>query len=729
MSIRNLALALAALALFPASPDAAPKPQEVESALRAIVEGSALAGARVSALALSLDDGRTVFARDPDALLNPASNVKLFTSAAALARLGPDYRFETEFLVDAASRGRGSARTLYVRGKGDPTLVTERLWAIAGDLAHLGISRVGDLVLDDAWFDGERLGPGFDQEDGDRSYLAPTGALSLNFNAVAIHVAPGARRGDRGRVEVEPASSFFEVENRVVTAGPRATRRLVPSSQARSGRQRIVVSGRVPLGGRPQVVWRKIDHPPLYFGHTLRRLLELRGVSVTGRIRTGEVPPDARLVHVAESEPLGEVVHKLNKTSNNFVAEQILKSLGAERRGAPGSWATGIEVVEEFLAEVGIPRGSYVMRNGSGLNDANRFSARQTVTLLRAMRGRSTFWPEFLTSLPVAGRDGTIRWRMEGTEAVGRVRAKTGTLGNVVSLSGYVETAAGETIAFAILVNDYAGRSSRVVRAVDALASALAASGGPAADLSAAVALASPPAAATGATADSASVAALVRTYYDLGREGDRRNLPFLRSALRTETEPAVRMAVGECVYLSDPDGDAARRAFLDAIDPAALPAIHSAAASPDLPEPVLGSLSELAAEGSQEAIGRLLELAAPAAAAGEPLADSVADALAEVAASVPDEMLAGLSAHGAPTDAAVPALARGLARSAERDQPFASALAAAAAGEGDLALVARELVDRLREAEAAARAPRIGPAPAGAPAAVDGGPGARPGG
>jgi D-alanyl-D-alanine carboxypeptidase/D-alanyl-D-alanine-endopeptidase (penicillin-binding protein 4) len=701
----------------------------VESALRAIVEGSALAGARVGVLALSLDDGRTVFSKDPDALLNPASNVKLFTSAAALARLGPDYRFETEFLVDAASRGRASTRALYVRGKGDPTLVTERLWAIAGDLAHLGISRVGDLVLDDGWFDGERLGPGFDQEEGDRSYLAPTGALSLNFNAVAIHVAPGARRGDRGRVEVEPASSFFEVENRVVTAGPRATRRLVPSSQARSGHQRIVVSGRVPQGGRPQVVWRKIDDPPLYFGHTLRRLLELRGVTVTGRIRTGPVPPDARLVHVAESEPLGDVVQKLNKTSNNFVAEQILKTLGAEARGAPGSWAKGIEAVEEFLADVGIPRGSFVMRNGSGLNDANRFSARQTVTLLRAMRGRSTFWPEFLTSLPVAGRDGTIRWRMEGTEAVGKVRAKTGTLGNVVSLSGYVETAAGEPIAFAIVVNDYAGRSSRVVRAVDALASALAASGGPAADLSAAVALASPPLAATGAPADSGSVAALVRTYYDLGREGDRRNLPFLRSALRAETEPAVRMAVGECVYLSDPDGEAARRAFLDAIDPAALPAIHSAAASPDLPEPVVGSLSELAAEGSPEAIGRLLELAAPAAAAGEPLSDSVADALAEVAASVPDDVLAGLAAHGAPGDAAVQALARGLVRSGERDHPFAAALGVAAAGEGDLAPVARELVDRLREAEASARAPRMGPAPADGPAATDGDRGPRPGG
>jgi D-alanyl-D-alanine carboxypeptidase/D-alanyl-D-alanine-endopeptidase (penicillin-binding protein 4) len=710
VSTPKLALALAVLVLLPASPRADPTTREVEAAIRAIVQGSALAGARVGVLAVSLDDGRTVFAKDPDTLLNPASNVKLFTSAAALARLGPDHRFATEFLVDGSPRGGGPARVLFVRGRGDPTLVTERLWAIAGDLAHLGIARVGDVVLDDGWFDGERLGPGFDQEDGDRSYLAPTGALSLNFNSVAIHVAPGARRGDHGRVGVEPASSFFQVENRVVTGGTRGTRRLVVSSQPWNGRQRIVVSGRIPLGGRPQVVWRRIDDPPAYFGHTLRRLLELRGVAVSGRIRTGVVPPDARLVHVAESDTLGEVIRTLNKSSNNFVAEQILKSLGAETRGTPGSWAKGIEAVEEFLAEVGIPRGSYVMRNGSGLNDANRFSARQTVALLRAMRGLRTVWPEFLTSLPVAGRDGTIRWRMEGTEAVGRVRAKTGTLGNVASLSGYAETAAGETIAFAVLVNDYAGRASRVVRAVDAVASALAASGGPAADLSAAVALASPPAAA--APAASGSVDALVRTYYELGRQGDRRNLPFLRSALRAETEPAVRMAVGDCVYLSDPDGDAARRAFLDAVEPSAFPALVAAASSPDAPEPVLGSLAEIAAEGNPEAIGRLLELAGPAAAAGEPLLDAVSDALADVAAGVPGEVLAGLSASGAAGDAALRALARGLGRSGEREHPFAAALAGAAGGEGDLAAVARELLGRLREAEAAERVPRLGPGP-----------------
>jgi D-alanyl-D-alanine carboxypeptidase/D-alanyl-D-alanine-endopeptidase (penicillin-binding protein 4) len=711
-----IAAAAAALVAFGSPTRAAPPSREVEAALQKIAEGSALSGARAGILAVSLDSGKVVFSKDPDVLLNPASNVKLFTSAAALARLGPEYRFSTEFFLEGAAPGRGAARTLHVRGRGDPTVVTERLWAMAGELEHLGLSRVGDVVLDDGFFDAAREGPGYDQEQGDRSYLAPAGALSLNFNSIAIHVVPGDRRGAPARVEIEPDSGYFEVVNRVVTAGPRAARRLVPSSEARGGKQRIVVTGRVPAGGRAQVVWRKIDDPPAYFGHTLKRLLELRGVRVGGRVRTGPVPPGARLVYVAQSEPLGDVVRRLNKTSNNFTAEQILKTLGAEVKGAPGSWPKGVEAVEDFLAEIGIPRGAYVMQNGSGLNDTNRFSARQTVTLLRAMHARTTLWPEFLTSLPVAGRDGTIRWRMDGTEAAGRVRAKTGTLDGVTSLSGYVDTASGERLAFAILVNDFTGRAGRVSRAVDALASALAASGGPPADLSAAVAMATLSPAPPTLAAAPRDLGAAVKTYYDLGRAGDARNLPFLLSALRVESDAALRMAIGECVYLSDPDGDASRRTFLEVIEPSALGRLLAAAPEPSGPVPVLGSLSDLAAEGNPEALARLVEIAPSAGEA--PLAEAYADALAEVAGSDPEDLVGAL-VSSAPTDAAVNALALGLARSTERDHPFAAALAAAAAGGGDSAQQARALQARLHQAESPASAPRIGPAPTLVPAST----------
>ncbi len=708
--------AASALLAIPAAARAADPPattKDLKAALQAIVAESALSGARAGILVASLETGQTVYARDPDVLLNPASNVKLFTSAAALVRLGPEFRFDTEFSSDAASAGKPTLKTLFVRGKGDPTITSERLWAIAADLVHAGVKKIGDIVLDDGYFDGERLGPGYDQERGDRSYLAPSGALSLNWNTVAVHASPGDRAGARCRVEVEPASSFIEVENRTTTVGARAVKRLVPSSSWTNGKQRITVEGRLPLGGRETVIRRRVDEPALYLGQTLRRYLELRGVKVAGRIRTGPVPGDAKLVRVEESEPLAEIVRRMNKVSSNFIAEQLLKALGAEAKGAPGTWEKGVEAIGDALADLGIPRGSYVMRNGSGLNDTNRFSAHQTVTLLRAMWQRFPLAPEFVASLPVAGRDGTIRWRMEGTEAVGRLRAKTGTLENVTSLSGYVETAAREKLAFAIMVNDYPGRAASVVRAVDAIGSALAASGGGAAGLNAAVALAAPPSTAAPATAVQ-DLRAAVKTYYEVGRASDPRNLAFLRTALRTEKEPALRLAIGECVYLSDPDGEPARRAFLDATaaaDAAAFARLFAAAPQGE-PAPVLPSLGDLAAEAGGEPLARLVELAP--ATMDPAISEVYRSVLAEVAAATPGEMVEALRnapAHSA--DAALSSLARALVRPDAEKHPFPAALAALAAKDGDAGAFARALQGKLREAETAARAPRVGPAPA----------------
>src|SRR5512141_579681 len=517
----RLVAASLALALFPAALAAEercaqrPPPEQarqLQQAIDEIVARTPLRAARASILVSSLDSGQALYARDADALLNPASNVKLFTSAAALARLGPEFRFETEVLADATPSS-GAVRTLYVRGKGDPSFVTERLWALAAEIEHRGVRAVkGDIVTDDGYFDAAREGPGYDQEKGDRSYLAPVGALSLNFNVVAIHVAPGDRAGEKGRVEVEPASEYLTVENRTRTVKAGSRRRVTPSSVALpNGRQRVTVSGRLPVGSRDLVFYRRIDDPPAYFGWTLKRLLELRGVKVTGKVRRGAVPTTARVVTVADSESLGEIVRKLEKTSNNFVAEQLLKTLGAEKKGIPGTWTKGVEAVEDFLAEAGIARGAYVMKNGSGLNDTNRFSARQTVTLLREMWRRFPLMADFLAALPVAGRDGTTRWRMETTD--GRLRAKTGTLEGVTSLSGYVETAAHDRLVFSIPVNDFPARAHLTLRAVDAVGSALAAAGGRPADLGAAIASAVPPPHADEAAA---LVKAHLATYYQL---------------------------------------------------------------------------------------------------------------------------------------------------------------------------------------------------------------------
>jgi D-alanyl-D-alanine carboxypeptidase/D-alanyl-D-alanine-endopeptidase (penicillin-binding protein 4) len=646
-------------------------PAALRAALDGLVERSTLAGARVGVAVVSLDSGATLYARDADSLLNPASNVKLFTVAAALARLGPEYKFETEAWLDAAGLSGGAPRAIYLRGKGDPTLTTERLWALAGDLSHLGLKRVGDLVLDEGWFDGERVGPGFDQESGDKSYLAPVGALSLNSNVVAIHVGPGDRPGAPGRVELEPDSAMFELINRTRTAGPRAARRLLVSStpDGSGGRQRIIVEGRLPAGGRTSVSWRKIDDPAQYVGQTLRRLLELRGVRVTGAVRRGAVPPGAQLFHVVESEPLADVARRINKSSNNFMAEQLLKALGAASAGPPGSWGSGLAAVESFLATIGLPRGSYVMKNGSGMNDANRFSARQTARLLAELVRRFPLSAEFLSSLPLAGKDGTMRWRLDGPETAGRVRAKTGTLDGVYSLAGYMETSAGERLVFAILVNDAPGRAAAMTPAIDALAAALVTGGaavartggGPGAVAGAGAAVAGGTAASQAAgtavgSAEALDAAAL--SYLVMGRARDRRNLSFLRTALRAEAEPQLKLAVSEALYRSDPDADAARRGLLEATAPALAVAPLErllALGRPGDPAPVLAALGDLAGEGNATAIGRLLELAP--AELSTPLRAALGGVLGEVADAAPIELRLSLGAVAPPVRAAAQAL------------------------------------------------------------------------
>ena len=176
-----------------AAPPKAADREALKKTLLDLAQRAPFRDARLGVQLVSLDDGTVVFSKDADALMNPASNVKLVTAAASLARLGPEYRFDTEFLVEPGPTDR--VRALWIRGKGDPSITTERLHAMASELAHLGLREAGDLILDDTWFDGERLAPGFEQEISDRAYTAPTGALSLNANAVGVYLRASAPVG------------------------------------------------------------------------------------------------------------------------------------------------------------------------------------------------------------------------------------------------------------------------------------------------------------------------------------------------------------------------------------------------------------------------------------------------------------------------------------------------------------------------------------------------------
>jgi D-alanyl-D-alanine carboxypeptidase/D-alanyl-D-alanine-endopeptidase (penicillin-binding protein 4) len=660
----SLSLALGVGFSARAAPSRAAERENLRKVLNEVIQKGPLKTARLSVQVQSLDDGAVVYSQHQDDLLNPASNVKLFTAATSLVKLGPEFRFETEFLTEG--------HTLYVRGKGDPSINTERLYGIVSELHHLGLKDIGDIVVDDGYFDDDRLAPGYDQESSDRPYMAPTGAVSLNGNSVGIYVRSGPN-GRKAEVEMEPPSDFFILENNVVTSGKSHARRFSANSEAAGDKQKIVLRGSIPAGGEWSL-WKKVDNPPIYFGQTLRHMLEERGIKAKGKVKLGKVSDKAKLFYVAQSDTFDLVLKRMNKLSSNFVAEQLIKTLGAEVRGAPGTSVKGVQVVEDFLEkEIGIPRGSYVMRNGSGLNDTNRFSAAQIARLLKAMYDRFPLAPEYLSSMGIAGKDGTLRYRFEGSEAVGRLRAKTGTLENVCALSGYVQSLSGEKFAFSMMVNDYAGRYGQVIQSIDAFGSAVAASGTPQGPSRAVQELMS-----QNVPQGSVEEAkARIRTYLALGKQGDKRNISFLRTAWRGEKDPAVRAVVAESIYQSNPQDYLGARALLDSFQATdeVYGRLRTLARDLKVDVPGVASVVELAAEGNAEALQRLIELS-QAAQPDEAQKQELSDSLQEVARTAPEELVESLrGATANERDAVVLLLSRGLVKAADDQHPLWGAL------------------------------------------------------
>ncbi len=710
-------LPLVCFVALPAFAEPARTRQQDREALKTTLDGvltkSTLKDARVGLQVRSLEDGSVVYARDAEELLNPASNVKLFTAAAALAVLGPEYRFDTEFFVDRDWK-EGKTKVLYVRGRGDPSITTERLYGMVADLLHNGVKEVGDIVVDDSWFDGDRTPPGFDQEFGDRAYLAPTGALSLNWNTVGVHLRPGDRAGEKATVEVEPPSDFFVVESQVTT-GTNTQRRFTASSSVDKDkvRQKISVEGVVPVDKGVWAVWKKIDQPSLYFGFTVKALLKQRGVKVKGRVRPGVTPKaGVRLLQLNQSDTLDVVLKKLNKNSSNFVAEQLIKTMGAQARGEPGTHAGGIAAVEAFLErEVGIARGTYVMKNGSGLNDTNRFSAAQTNKLLVHMANRFEVMPEFLSSVGIAGKDGTLKYRFEGSDAVGRLRAKTGTLETVSALSGYVQAVGGERFVFSIMVNDFTGRAGTVVPNIDAIGAAVAAQGSSAGPSAAVAALT--PASVVGPFAE---LKKRLQTYVGLAREGEKRNVALLRTAWRSERDPAVRAIIADALYQSDPREGASVRVLLDsalATDDV-YGRIKKASAEAGFDLPVLPSVVELAAAGNVDAAARLFEFV-KVDQADERASAWLSEQLAVVATDAPQELLLALkSTPEADRAPVIDSLVRGLVKAAQPDAPLWATLRQnEGAADPSMAAFAKSLEATLSLKIAEARVPVEGDEPA----------------
>lgn len=461
---------LPGLAARPAGPAELPHPPADPAARRAwlntsideVLAAPQFAKARIGVLVVDSDTGRTLYGRNERTGFNAASNTKLVTSSAALALLGPDYRWKTTLSIAANGRsGNELTGDLYLRGFGDPTLGTENLATLAGDLWSEGIRHVkGAIIADESFFDGTHVGPAYDQKNDSSVSRAPSAGLSLNGNLISVTIVPGARAGAAAKILVEPHSAGVVVQGRVVTTTSGPASATVETGESEGGRLLITVSGRARAGSEPRVYRRRVVNPPLYAAYTLKALLERRGISVGQSPRVGTAPAQGlKVLATNDSPPLGVVVHDLDKRSNNFTAEQVLRTMGAEIVGRPGSWERGLEAVSRYLATLGIRKGTYQMMNGSGLYDSNRFTPEQIVTVLRGAMRDFRIAAEFMASLAIAGTDGTIGHRMGGTLAERYVRAKTGTLASASCLSGFAGSPGHMPLVFSILMNDVTSTS------------------------------------------------------------------------------------------------------------------------------------------------------------------------------------------------------------------------------------------------------------------------------
>jgi D-alanyl-D-alanine carboxypeptidase/D-alanyl-D-alanine-endopeptidase (penicillin-binding protein 4) len=446
----------------------------------AIAARPGLAQVKLAFAAQDLSTGEELVSRDPERGMTIASNAKLFTSIAALLGLGGGFRWRTAVYA-AAPDDKGTIEgDLYLRGRGDPTLSVAELQQLAADLAAHGVRTVeGRLVVDATYFDDAVEPPHFDEQPKERAaFRAPVASLGVARGAIEIRVVaePG---GGAARVTLEPPSDHVKLGKIEVTSVEKGRTRLRVEPHARGGGVELDVTGQIRAGEGSWELRRRVDDPARLAAEVFRQALADQGVRLRSRsLGSGAVPPAQKLLAFHDSAPLSDVLRLVNKHSDNYIAESMLKTLGAELRGAPGSatWADGLAAMRAQLAKLGLPPGSYRCENGSGLFASTEVSARQLLALLGAAHRDYRIGPDLVGSLPVGGHDGTLARRWAGRPAMGRVRAKTGTLDRVSSLAGYVGVDGGHLLAFAILANDIPPGQRPVVRAaVDEMVEALAA--------------------------------------------------------------------------------------------------------------------------------------------------------------------------------------------------------------------------------------------------------------
>jgi len=450
-------------------------PKELQESVREILSSSALSGSTTGLVVKQQGADTTLFSQNADLLLVPASTVKILTSSLALDVLGPDYRFVTELRGKLSADLTSIEGNLCVKGHGDPWLIPERLWYLTQRLKATGVSKItGDLVVDASYFDGAQDANGIEQDDSSSAYMAPAGAVSVGFNVVQIHIRPNPQPDKPAIIYTEPISDHLIIDGEIKTVA-NGSSHYDAEIEAQNDKSVLKLSGTISQSDEPRRIWRRITVPSLHAGSVLEKLLKETGIPVVGKVALGHCTEDSEVIADVESPRLADLISKVNKYSNNFMASQLARAVGAHIYGAPGTWKKGQIAMNEFLTKkVGLKPNSYQIENASGLHDVNKISVKHVSQLLEYIYNRPKLRIEFLNSLAVSGGTGTLEDRMAEAPSYGLVRGKTGTLSIASALSGYVTNPDGEVLVFSMVTNNYRRGISSILEVQDSIGNLLA---------------------------------------------------------------------------------------------------------------------------------------------------------------------------------------------------------------------------------------------------------------
>lgn len=427
---------------------------------------------------------KILYSLNPHKLLIPASNMKLFTTASALAMLGPQYTYQTSLHTDGIVRNDTLLGNLYIRGSGDPTISgrhnngkpLEIFYRWSDIIKSKGIAVIeGSIIGDDNCFDDIELGYSWGWDDLSYYYAAKINGLSFNDNCVDIFIMPADSIAGKARIVAEPVPNYLSISNELVTVSADSQNYIdfyrIPGSNE------VRIFGTVKLDADTLKDWITIANPTHYFLKAFQHVLDEDGITVRDISDIDNTPlqkpsydrMDTLAVH--QSVPMAEIIRTVNKVSQNFYAEQLQKTLGIEQK-KEGSTQAGIAAEKDWLAQIGINPEDIFIVDGSGLSRHNMVTAFQVVQVLKAMRQHSDY-QIFFDSLPIGGVDGTLKSRLKGSNAQGHVHAKTGYVGHVRALSGYVITKNGREYLFSILVNHYPVPTRMINQMQDAIVTLL----------------------------------------------------------------------------------------------------------------------------------------------------------------------------------------------------------------------------------------------------------------